>query len=135
MAAMAGATVGQRAYTIHDTSKHMFSISVMRGTSLTAPPPKRAVIAFYRDIEAIKTARLMEVHRSLHDSWPETILDESFDITRETWHPCRELFVRSWSDAKLQEYCKKNGLDIMYLCGTNHDTLTLSLSLHIPEGW
>lgn len=122
-------SAGIRVYTIHDTSKHVFTMNVTQGNT-KGMTPKRAVVAFGNNIDAIKTARLMEVHRALHDKWPETIMDESFDTSHSVWHPCRELFIRSWAEPKLQEFCNKNNLDIMYMCNTNQDILTLSI--HIP---
>lgn len=127
------AFAGIRSYTIHDSSKHIFTVSSTRGAN-PVTPPRKAVVAFYSNIDAIKTARLMEIHRSLTDKWPETIHEvEDGAVMCTPWQPCRELFIRSWSDAKLQQYCSKNNLDVLYVCTTNQDILSLSIS--IPDTW
>ena len=98
-----------RIYTIHDKSRNkMYTVKHSASS-------KTMLVSFRRDVDAIRVARLMEIHRSIHDSLPENICDASFDTSNDTWHPCRELFIRSWSEFSLKEYCKNNNIETLSL--------------------
>lgn len=125
-----------RAYTIHDTSKSMYTVKHPNQHSSHRPNTNKLhVVTFKSDIDAIRVARLMEVHRSLHNEWPTNIFDESFDTKKEIWHPCRELFIRSWSAYQLQEWCKSNNLNVINASLVDdyaHGTLALHYR-HMPS--
>jgi hypothetical protein len=112
-----------RVFTIHDTSKHDFTINVMSRSS--KPSPKKAIVAFYNNVEAVRSARLIEMHRTTHGTWPLTIMETTAVPDNTT--SCNQLFIRSWADSSLRDYCQKNDLEILYLCNTNQDTLSISI--------
>ena len=112
----------QYAYTIHDSTQKPFTMQLPLSThdfnvdAIT----KTTIVSFKEESNALKMAKLLEMHKAINKDWPATVFDDNFSLhlyarENQQLQIGEELSVMQWRFNDLREYCVDNIIDLMYI--------------------